>query len=68
MSLKPLQQWYCDRCGEIIEKPEDGWLHWRREGEPPAWKVYSIEILHPAPCKSVSARRRRLLSGKNGAR
>ena len=26
MRLIPLKQWICDSCGEVIEKPEDGWL------------------------------------------
>lgn len=43
MALEPLKQWFCDRCGEVIEKPEDGWVHWRR-GEDR--KIHSIEILH----------------------
>jgi hypothetical protein len=25
MKLKPLKQWICDSCGELIKKPEDGW-------------------------------------------
>jgi hypothetical protein len=24
MMLKPLEQWFCDTCIGIIEKPEDG--------------------------------------------
>ena len=27
--LIPLEQWYCDGCGEIIEHPEDGMLEWK---------------------------------------
>lgn len=27
--LKPLLQWYCDSCGEVIESPEDGMLEWK---------------------------------------
>lgn len=30
-SLRPLEQWYCDVCGEVIEKVEDGWLEWYKE-------------------------------------
>ncbi|QFF98826.1 hypothetical protein PB01_08260 [Psychrobacillus glaciei] len=30
-SLEPLQQWYCDNCGEVIEKAEEGWLEWYRD-------------------------------------
>lgn len=26
--LTPLKQFICDTCGEIIEKPEDGYLEW----------------------------------------
>ena len=26
--LKPLEQWSCDTCNRIIEKPEDGRLEW----------------------------------------
>jgi len=26
--LKPLVQWYCDTCGEVIEKADDGWVEW----------------------------------------
>jgi hypothetical protein len=25
--LKPLQEWHCDKCGEIVN-PENGWLEW----------------------------------------
>ena len=28
MKLTPLKQWICDSCGEIIEKPEEGWFEW----------------------------------------
>jgi hypothetical protein len=43
MTLKPLEQWFCDRCGDVIQKPEDGWVHWRRGKDR---KIHSIEILH----------------------
>jgi hypothetical protein len=26
--LKPLQQWICDSCGEIIQAPEQGYVEW----------------------------------------
>lgn len=29
MKLKPLQQWICDTCGEIIECPEDGYVQFK---------------------------------------
>ena len=28
MKLIPLQQWICDSCGVLIEKPRDGWFEW----------------------------------------
>ena len=28
--LKPLEQWVCDTCGGLIEKPEDGWMEYYR--------------------------------------
>lgn len=28
MKMKPCQQWVCDACGDLIEKPEDGYLQW----------------------------------------
>lgn len=27
--LVPLKQWICDCCGELIEKPEDGYVEWQ---------------------------------------
>jgi hypothetical protein len=26
--LIPLKQFICDTCGEVIERPEDGWVEW----------------------------------------
>ncbi|HEY5534240.1 MAG TPA: hypothetical protein VIL99_04770 [Ignavibacteria bacterium] len=26
--FKPLEQFICDSCGQIIEKPKDGWFEW----------------------------------------
>ena len=26
--LRPLEQWICDGCNELIENPEHGWLEW----------------------------------------
>ncbi len=30
-SLEPLEQWYCDSCGEVIETVNEGWLEWYRD-------------------------------------
>ena len=29
MRLKPLEQWVCDECGQMIDEAEDGWLEWK---------------------------------------
>jgi hypothetical protein len=26
--LKPLEQFICDKCSNVIEKPEEGWIEW----------------------------------------
>lgn len=31
--LRPLEQWICDTCGEIIESVEDGWFEWMEDGD-----------------------------------
>jgi len=36
-------QWICDRCGDVIKTPEDGWVHWRRDKDR---RVHAIELLH----------------------
>jgi len=40
--LKPLQQWYCDTCDELIQKPEDGWVEWIRQNN----RVQDFRICH----------------------
>jgi hypothetical protein len=46
--LEPLQQWNCDTCGEIIEKPEDGYLEWL-DDRPEVDNAYGFRIVHHAP-------------------
>jgi hypothetical protein len=29
--IEPLRQYYCDTCGNLIEKPSDGWVEWLNE-------------------------------------
>ncbi len=41
--MEPLRQWICDVCGEIIEKPEDGYVVW---GENEQGQIDKIRILH----------------------
>ena len=42
--LKPLEQFICDSCGQVIEKPEDGWLEWISERG--TRKAHSFRICH----------------------
>jgi hypothetical protein len=44
IKLKPLQQWFCDSCGGLIEKPEDGWIEWYTEGD--AYIASGYRIVH----------------------
>jgi hypothetical protein len=46
MLLRPLEQWICDHCGEIIESPEQGFLEWIRDEND---KRYDFKIVHHAP-------------------
>lgn len=46
MHLKPLQQWVCDTCHEIIEKPEDGYVQFHKDSN----KLYDdFIIVHHKP-------------------
>jgi hypothetical protein len=31
--LKPLEQWYCDYCGEVIASPREGYIEWLVEDD-----------------------------------
>ena len=44
--LKPLQQWLCDECGEVIEEPAHGYLEWLQDD---SHKAYGFRIVHHAP-------------------
>ncbi|MDV6373397.1 hypothetical protein [Deinococcus arenicola] len=41
--LKPLEQWICDSCGQIIEKPEDGWFELFRDADQ---RFVNFKIVH----------------------
>ena len=40
MRLRPLEQFICDECGELIEKLEDGWLEWIDDCKNPIHSPY----------------------------
>jgi len=49
MKLKPLKQWFCDACDEVIEKPEDGWVYWSKDRDERGavfGKVHSFHVVH----------------------
>jgi hypothetical protein len=43
MKLKPLTQFFCDECGGLIEKVEDGWLEWYDDYQNP---IHGFRIVH----------------------
>lgn len=47
--LKPLEQWYCDHCGEIINTPDEGWLEWYNDYTNNKGKGYRI-VHHDKRC------------------
>ena len=48
--LKPLQQWMCDKCSGLIEKPADGWFEWLSGHQPDGSNIgaHSFKIVHNA--------------------
>jgi hypothetical protein len=56
MKLEPLQQWICDTCCGLIERPEHGWLQWLSDED---GKCYGFRIVHhmsASPRKGYSSR------------
>ena len=41
--MKPLQEWICDTCGQLIRSPEEGWVEWLRDDE---MRVGDFRICH----------------------
>ncbi len=49
MKLKPLKQFICDECGELIKKPKDGWWEYIHDTETEL--VSGFRIVHyGGPC------------------
>ena len=46
--LEPLKQYLCDECGQVIEKPEDGWVEWLYDTIPGTHEMHhhSYRIVH----------------------
>lgn len=45
MKLLPLSQWKCDACGQIIDRPESGWVEWLA-GPTHGTKAHAFRIVH----------------------
>ena len=45
--LVPLQQWFCDTCGEIIEKPDDGYVIWGQDKDN---LDFDFKIIYQSQC------------------
>ena len=43
--LKPLQEWICDSCGELITAPQHGYVEWKETDG----KMHDFRIVHHAP-------------------
>lgn len=56
MTLKALQQWICDKCGDVIEKPTDGWLEWLSDRD--NFTLSGFKIVHHAPASPHKAKNR----------
>lgn len=52
--MKPLEQFVCDTCHSLIEKPEEGWLEWLDDDT----GVHSFRIVHhKSACRQHSSDR-----------
>lgn len=45
--LKPLEQWICDVCGDVIESPEQGYVIWRHDEQ---YRECDFKIIHQTKC------------------
>jgi hypothetical protein len=54
--LEPLKQFVCDKCGQIIEKPEDGWVEWLHPEDPATGKRKNqgFKIVHHSKASPLS--------------
>ncbi|MBA4260368.1 MAG: hypothetical protein C0446_14490, partial [Chitinophaga sp.] len=39
-----VKTWICDSCGQLIQKPEDGWVEWIVSV--PENKAYDLRLVH----------------------
>ncbi|MGL5378965.1 hypothetical protein [Clostridium sp.] len=53
---KPLSKWYCDVCGELIERPEDGYVQFNRNN--PNYNFDDFIIVHHYPASPLKDKRK----------
>jgi hypothetical protein len=46
--LKPLEQWMCDVCDEVIDSPREGMVQWIRGPDPSTRVAHGFRIVHNA--------------------
>ena len=66
--LKPLNEFICDRCGVIIERPEDGCVEWLNgideRGKPFAKGFKIVHSSHASPLKGMLGCYHHAMSGQ----
>ncbi len=45
----PPSKWICDTCGEIIEKPEDGYIEWLSRTDNAHPRYHRLVLVHHKP-------------------
>lgn len=45
--MKPLKQWICDVCGEVIKTPEEGYVIWQHDKN---HQEYDFKVIHKTRC------------------
>ncbi|MBZ9633058.1 hypothetical protein [Clostridium sp. FP1] len=56
MILQPLKQWVCDKCGEVIKCPEDGYVQWNRKNSD--LEIDDFVIVHHKPASPMKNSRK----------
>jgi len=60
--LKPLEQFYCDTCGQIIQTPKEGWFEWISTNDETTGQSIDKEFRichHKSKCQIHGTSRRR---------
>jgi hypothetical protein len=52
MRLEPLKQWICDTCGQVIERPEDGYVQFNRDDDGVIDDFTIVHHLSASPLKN----------------